>query len=198
MSYIRKSLSEICEIRSGYTARTRLEPAASGGVPAIQLRELRGEREFDTAKAVRLPLGSPVVRYLAGPGDVLFRSRGERNTAVLINPRSKESAVAILPLIVLRPNRDIIDPRYLAWAINQPAAQRYFDKRAFGTNIRMIPKAVLEDLELELPDLGTQRLITELEWLARRERELTHELADRKLELMELALLERAREPRSH
>ncbi len=197
MSYSTKfKLASICEVRSGYTARNRLDPVTEGGVRAIQLRDLEGEKDYDPAKAPLYLLGASSERYWVGPGDVMFRSRGERNTAVVVAPHSNASAVAILPLVVLHPNRDLVDPRYLAWAMNQPPAQRYFDKCALGTNIRMIPKAALDELEVELPDLKTQKLITELDALARRERDLARKLADRKFELAGLALLKHTQQQR--
>lgn len=64
--------------------------------------------------------------------------------------------------------------------------------------MRMIPKAALDDLEVELPDLGTQKLIVEVDELARREYELVHKLADKKLEMMGLALLQRAQRLQAH
>lgn len=192
MRYSQKTISSICQVQSGYTARGRLEPVLEGGVPAIQLRDLQGEDPLDPSSASLYQLDQSFDRYWAKAGDVLFRSRGDRNTAVVIAPESTGAAIAVLPLIILRPNRDVIDPRYLAWAINHPLAQRYFDKCALGTSMRMIPKAALDNLEVELPDLGTQKLIVEVDALARREHELTHELADKKFELVGFALLHRA------
>jgi hypothetical protein len=197
MRYSKKTLSSICEVQSGYTARGRLEPVLAGGVPAIQLRDLKGEDPFDPSVAALYQLDQSFDRYWAKAGDVLFRSRGDRNTAVVIAPESAGAAIAVLPLIVLRPNRDVVDPRYLAWAINHPPAQRHFDKCALGTSMRMIPKAALDDLEVELPDLGTQKLIVELDALARHEHELAYELADKKLELMGFALLQQAQRAQS-
>ena len=183
MTYSRKTrLSTICDVQSGYTARTALKPSASG-VPAVQLRDLRGEADFDPARAETFPLSTPLERYQARTGDLLFRSRGERNTAVVVFSDSKASAIAILPLMVLRPHPDVVDPRYLAWFINQPMTQRYFDGCAHGTAMRMIPKASIDALEIELPGLATQRLIVEIDALARREQALAHELADQKWNL---------------
>src|SRR5665811_339297 len=107
-------LASLCEIQTGYTARSRLEPAESG-TPTIQLRDLRGDEDYDPATAPRFALGDGFDRYRAGAGDVLFRSRGAQNTAVAVAPESNSWAVAILPLLILRPRRDLLDPRYLAW-----------------------------------------------------------------------------------
>lgn len=199
MSYREKiTLSAICEAQSGYTARTGLKSVANGGVPVVQLRDLQAEDDFDPASASLYSLEPPFERYRAGAGDLLFRSRGERNTAVLVALGSDKTAIAVLPLIVLRPNTDIVDPRYLAWFINQPETQRYFGIYAQGQNLRMIPKGCLDDLEVPLPDLEAQRQISEIDALARREHTLAQQLADKKLELTSFALLAQARNAQPH
>lgn len=188
-----RKLSSVCDIQIGYTVKSRLEPIAEGGVPAIQLRDLEGEADFDPAGLPAYPLAMSFERYWARPGDVLFRSRGDRNTAVVVAPDAKTAAIAILPLMVLRPNRDLVEPRYLAWFINQPASQNYFARCAHGTRMRMIPKGCLDDLEVALPDIATQRLVVEIDMLARRERALMQQLADKRFEIANLALLRQVR-----
>ena len=191
-------LAALCEIQTGYTARSRLEPTKAGGVPAIQLRDLHGEDEFDPSGLPLYELGPSFERYWARSGDLLFRSRGERNTAVMIAESAKAGAIAVLPLMVLRPNRNLVEPAYLAWFINQPVSQRYFDKWARGTRLRMIPKNCLDELEVLVPDLATQRAIVEIDALARRERALVFELADKKMELTSFALLRQVRDAQPH
>lgn len=199
MSYSQKRrLAEICDVQSGYTARAALRDTPRGGVPAVQLRDLRGEEDFHPSVAPTYLLSPSFDRYWARAGDVLFRSRGDRNTAVVVAPDTDKAAVAILPLIVLRPNRDAVESRYLAWFINQPATQRYFDACSHGSVMRMIPKAAIDDLEVDLPDLPTQKLIVETDTLARIEHALNIQLADRKLELTKFALLARVRKAQLH
>lgn len=194
---VENHLSDICEVQTGYTARGRLEPVGQG-VPAIQLRDLQADDVFDPAGLPLYALGQSFDRYWAGPGDVLFRSRGERNTAVMIAPDSKGAAVAVLPLMVLRPRRELIEPAYLAWFINQPVTQRYFDKCAQTSGLRMIPKGALDDLVVTVPDLATQRLIVAVHALAREEQALAQRLADKKREFLEFALLRQARNAQLH
>lgn len=200
MTYRDKSyrLASLCEIQTGYTARSRLEPVPQGEIPALQLRDLQGQEELDLRAAPLYALEGHVDRYRAGPGDVLFRSRGEQNTAIAIAGDIANAAVAVMPLMVLRPKRELVDPRYLAWFINQPSSQRYFDSCARGTGLRMIPKQCLDDLEVPVPDLPTQRLVVEIDSLARRERALTLQLADKKLELTRFALLRQVRSAQPH
>ncbi|MGQ4878880.1 restriction endonuclease subunit S [Billgrantia sp. LNSP4103-1] len=190
-------LTAVCEIQSGYTARKKLEPAPHGGVPAVQLRDLEGDCDFDPAGLPLYQLSGSTDRYWARPGDILFRSRGERNTAVRVAPDAQVGAIAMLPLLVLKPH-EVIDSGYLTWFINQPSSQRYFDKCARGTRLRMIPKKCLDELEIVVPDLETQRRIAEVADLARREHELMLRLAEKKMEFTNFALLEQVRKAQPH
>lgn len=185
-------LADACTIHTGYTARGRLEPVAAGGVLAIQLRDISPEGIVDPERLTRVQLDGLADRYFVRTGDVVFRSRGERNTASALDERLQEPALAVLPLMVLRPKRDVVTPEYLAWAINQPPAQRHFDSAARGTNIRMIPRSSLDDLELDVPDIETQGKIVVVDALAERERELTQLAADTRRKMISLLLVERA------
>ncbi len=186
-------LANACTIQTGYTARGKLEPATAGGVLAIQLRDISPCGLVDPKLLTRVQLGDLADRYFVRTGDVLFRSRGERNTAYAVDERMQEPALAVLPIMVLRPNRDVVTPEYLAWAINQPPAQRYFEVAACGTNIRMIPRSSLEDLELDVPDIRIQRRIVAVDALAERELELSQVAAELRREMMNLILVEQAR-----
>lgn len=185
-------LADACTIHTGYTARGRLEPAAIGGVLAIQLRDISPEGLVDPDRLTRVHLDGLADRYFVRTGDVVFRSRGERNTASALDERLQEPALAVLPLMVLRPRRDVVTPEYLAWAINQPPAQRHFDSAARGTNIRMIPRSSLDDLELEVPDIETQKKIVAVDTLAERERALSLRAADARRKMIGLILVKRA------
>jgi hypothetical protein len=185
-------LADACTVHTGYTARGRLEPTTAGGVLAIQLRDISPEGLVDPERLTRVQLEGLADRYFVRAGDVVFRSRGERNTASALDERLREPALAVLPLMVLRPNRNVVTPAYLAWAINQPPAQRHFDMAARGTNIRMIPRSSLDDLELDVPDIETQERIVVIDALAERERELTQVAADTRRKMMSLILVERA------
>lgn len=185
-------LSEVCSIHTGYTARSRLEPTAKGGILAIQLRDFSPEGVVDPECLTRVQLEDVADRYFVRAGDVIFRSRGERNTAAALDDRLQEPALAVLPLMVLRPKRHVVTPEYLAWVINQPPAQRHFDSAARGTNIRMIPRSGLDQLEIDVPDIKTQEEIVAVDALAERERKLSLLAAETRRKLMGLILVERA------
>ncbi|WP_245435133.1 restriction endonuclease subunit S [Methylocystis rosea] len=180
-------LAECCEIQTGYTARARLEPAPEG-VRVVQLRDIGAEGEIDIEKLERVTISDPADRYLVAAGDVVFRSRGDRNIAIALETGFAEPAIAISPLFVLRPNPGVITADYLAWSLNQPEAQRQIDAIACGTGIRMVPKAGLDALHIAVPDLETQRRMMAIDRLAARERRLLLALAEKRRALTNLVL----------
>lgn len=191
-------LSSLCALQMGYTARSRLEPASEGGVLALQLRDISADGDIGIHTLSRVQLPELSDRYMVGSGDVVFRSRGERTTATAIDESMNEQAVAILPLVILRPDTSIITPQFLAWSINLPATQRHLDSSAQGGSMRMVPKSALDELSIDVPDLATQRHIVSVANLARREAALAASLAEKNLSLTTLALAEAAKRTSEH
>ena len=192
------TLSDVCDIQSGYTARSALVMDEIEGVPAVQLGDLRGDIEVPLASAARFRLEGKLDRYLVSSGDILFRSRGDNNTAVIAVGSAGDQAVALLPLIILRAHDDIVLPKFLMWLINQPEAQRYLNSCARGTKLRMIPRDCLDKLPISIPDLATQELVVEVSRLAAREASLLRELAQKKEEFTSFALLRQVRNAQLH
>ncbi|WP_186394163.1 restriction endonuclease subunit S [Stappia sp. TSB10GB4] len=186
-------LAAVCDIHSGYTARGRLEPQPEGGVPALQLRDVSSNGETLSLPLQRYEIGKLAQHYFVRGGEVVFRSRGEPNAAVAIRDTLPEPIVVIVPLVIIRPDREKLLPEYLAWAINQPDAQRRLGAEAQGTSLRMIPMTVLENLDIPVPELRTQNLIVELAALARQEGRLLHQLATRREHLVTSILGEAAK-----
>jgi hypothetical protein len=180
------ALREVSEIQMGFTARERLQPSESG-TNVIQLRDLTADGMLDTAHLIKCELGKVSPRYLVNDGDILFRSRGERNTAALVAGLTAAS-VAVLPLVIIRPRGTVIDPSYLSWFMNSEWAQGYFDKAAQGTKLRMISRNDLESLPIEIPALATQRRIVEVERLATEERRLSLQLINLRQQLLSSTL----------
>ena len=137
----------------------------------------------------RVQIQAPDKRYYVSAGDVVFRSRGERNTAFALGSDFQESSVAVLPLMIIRSKTGNIIPEYLAWLINSPRSQSYFDAEAQGTSMRMISKSTLDDLDVVIPEVSIQQKIVEVAGLASRERELLSSLANKRARLISASLL---------
>ena len=187
-STVRLKLRNACTIQVGYTARRRLVPVADGGVAAIRLQDVQPGGQVDPRQLVRVRADHLSDKHLVRAGDVLFRSRSDHNNAVALGDEFGDPALALLPLFILRPNPSVILPPFLAWSINQSAAQRHFRKVALGTNMQMISKTALSRLEIDVPEIGTQRHIVAVDELASHERDLSIRMANRRRMWMTLIL----------
>jgi hypothetical protein len=168
-------LFDVARISSGLTVRERLDSNPKG-VLAIQMADLSIGGDLEVRGMARIP--SPHPRYFVSHGDVLLRSRGHATIAWAVPDDLPEPAVAVLPLFIIRPSSDIYDPDFLAWWLNQPDAQTHLQRAAQGQSIRMVSKATLESVPLQLPPLVQQRLIAKAAHLATREAQLMHRLAE--------------------
>ncbi len=182
-------LSEVCDIQTGYTARGRLEAVDIDGVPVITLRDFGGDGIVRAHALQRVKIRPPSQRYYVGAGDVIFRSRGERNTAFALGSDFRESSVAVLPLMIIRSKLGNIIPEYLAWLINSTKSQSYFDAKAQGASMRMISKSTLDNLDIVIPAVSIQKKIVEVAALASHERDILSNLADKRGRLVSASLM---------
>jgi hypothetical protein len=192
---VQMALNQVSDIQMGLTARERLEPMETG-TPVIQLRDLQPDGRFNAGGLIKYELGAVAPRYLVANGDILFRSRGDKNTATTV-AGLRSASVAVLPLVIIRPKIAVVQPDYLSWFINSEWTQEYFDRAAHGTNLRMISRADLEALPIDVPDLRTQERIIEIEHLASEERRLSVQLMDMRSRLLTSKLRGLAKTSRS-
>ncbi|PRB05011.1 restriction endonuclease subunit S [Microbacterium sp. MYb64] len=178
-------LGDICSIRSGLTFRDRLRDVREGGVLAVQQGDLTPAGEFNPDRALRIdaPTHSS---HRVHSDELVIRSRGPFWSAWAPGDYG-EPLVAVAPLFILHPTSDV-HPAYLAWYVGRPAAQRFLTTEAMGTGVKMIPRAVLEKLPIDVPPLATQRVIALSSSLAARERALSLRLSDLRHDLLSTQL----------
>lgn len=128
-------------------------------------------------------------------GTCCFGRGGVTNSAALVGANIGRAVLAA-PMLLIRPNTELVEPAYLQWFINHPATQAVLAGRAAGTAVKMIGKGVLDNLEVALPPLERQRRIVEVAQLSSREAALMQELRGRRKALLEGILLREAQETR--
>ena len=192
------AIGDLCNIQMGMTARGPLDTAELGATLALQLRDINLSGVVDWNTVARIDADDKRDRYLVGSGDIVFRSRGERSTAAVVNPNHDNPVLVVAPLIILRPKTTLVSADYLAWAINQAPVQRQFDEEAQGTNLRMVSKTTLEKATISVPDRETQQRILEIDALAERERALSQQLTAKRYDLMHRLLTDRAAQAVQH
>lgn len=169
-------LKEVTAIKGGHPFPKRMEPVADGAVSVIQMKDLPQGLRMESVNPARIAANGIRPRYLLQRGDLVFRSRGQVNTAVVLQV-DLGKVVAAAPLMTIRVKREALLPDYLCWWIRQSVAQGHFDRHAKGSTGRMIDRTTLENLDIEVPALAIQKQIADLALLGEREQELLTRLA---------------------
>lgn len=154
-----------------------------GDIGVVQMRNVDPETGVDWAGVSRIEL--PPARRIEFliPGDVIFSTRGARNYAVALG-EAPFPAVCSPHFFVLRVRDAAVEPRFLAWQINQGPAQEYLQREATGSHILNIRREVIERLEIAIPSLARQAAIVAFAEAAAREKRLLSTLIDNRQQQM--------------
>lgn len=188
---MKTKLKNLASVQMGYSFRSRLEPEQTGNIAVIQMKDLTEDNLVDHQSLVLIELNDFKEHHKVELNDLVFRSRGQTNTAALLDVSIGSSVVAA-PLLRIRIEKDSILPAYLCWFINQPSSQAYLQSKATGTAIRMIGKSVVDDLEVIVPSIELQQHIVKLEKLSSQEQSLMNKLSIKKRLLMNKVLIDLA------
>lgn len=188
---MKAELKQIASVQIGYSFRSRLESSGSGTVAVIQMKDLTDNNRVDCGRLALVETEPPKAHHIVRPGDLVFRSRGLITTSAILRD---DPGVAIVsaPLLRIRVKGKTVLPEYLNWFISQPPAQAYLTSRAIGTAQKMITKEALESLEVDLPSIQRQRMITELAALAAEEQGLLNKLAAKRGQYISTILMKLA------
>ena len=184
-----KLLSEIASIATGQTFRHKVtNDMKKGRVLAIQIKDI--STDFFNINGVPHKVKAEDIsqKQLLQKGDVLFLAKGNTNKAVVFN--LEEPAVAVSFFFVIRPNQAVVDASYLAWCLNQRETQAIIQRQKEGSLVGSVKKSVLEDLEITLPDISTQKTIANIDRLQRQMQQKTIELLQLQQHLIENQLIQ--------
>lgn len=183
-------LKQLADITMGHSFRSRLERVDGGNLSVIQMKDLTEDNRLDVDGMAQVELADAKLRQYVALNDIVFRSRGQTNTAVLIEQDVGDAVVAA-PLLRIRPSETVL-PAYLAWFINLPTSQGWLASQAKGTAVQMISKKTLEGMEVTVPSIERQRAIVQLAALAADEQRLMKELVGKRKQYIERILMQAA------
>lgn len=160
---------------------------------------LLGIRDFDDNLE---HLGTAIVvdkdvvkkKYILKEDVVLFSSRMQFNAFYLPTDLSK-TYVASSSFTIIKPNPKKVMPEYLIWFLNHPITQYTFSFLSQATGrVSYISAKKLEDIEIELPSLNTQKQIVDIYQLHRKEKRLTIALLQKKEQYIQDTLFKISRQ----
>lgn len=170
-------LGDLAQISAGYPFRGAVDALEPGPVAVLQMRNVENDA-VEWASLTRVNLPSKRQPDYLGPGDVIFTTRGRRNSALALG-NVQGLAVCSPHFFILRVNEpSSLSPEFLAWQINQKPAQEYFQQTATGSYILNITRAAIEGLVITIPPIVLQSHVVALAEAAQHERHLLNDLVD--------------------
>lgn len=164
-------LRQIANIQTGIFAK----PITEGEIVYLQAKHFDENGQLIGSLHPDLNAEGISDKHLLQPGDILFAAKGTKNFATVFESHNIPS-VASTSFFVIRLQGKNVMPEYLAWFLNHPASQKFLKGKAIGTSIASISKAVLEELEILIPDLQTQKAIFKISQLRNVEIKLKHQI----------------------
>lgn len=167
---MRNYLKNLVSIQSGIYSQF----GQTGAAIYLQANNFNAFGDLKLNIKPNLVLNWKTEKHILKEGDVLFAAKGVKNFAVIIKG-NMGACVASSTFLVLRvkdEQRNNLVPEFLVWFLNHHNTLSYLRSKAIGSTMPSITKNVLEDAEINLPDLKTQRTIIAIDALRRKEHQL--------------------------
>jgi len=168
---LKTKLRNISNIQTGLFAKTDSE----GDIVYLQAKDFDENGVLRISLHPDLKMKSNFEKHLLKTGDVLFAAKGTKNFATVYE-RHNQPCVASTSFFVIRLKENIILSEYLAWYLNNPIILQVLKSQAIGSSMVSISKAVLEELEVSIPDLQTQRVVLKITQLRNTEKKLKQQI----------------------
>ncbi|NTW33732.1 MAG: restriction endonuclease subunit S [Bacteroidetes bacterium] len=171
---MKTTLKHIAEIQTGLFAKT----VSNGDIVSLQARHFDEYGQLIAELHPDLKADKIAERHLLKHGDVLFAAKGNKNFAAYYESKNLP-AVASTSFFVIRMKEEyhnLILPGFLVWFINNPETQKFLKDNAIGSSIASISKAVLEELEISIPDLQKQKTILKIIQLRNAEKKIIQQI----------------------
>jgi restriction endonuclease S subunit len=168
---LKSLIKHIAHIQTGLFAK----PSGSGELVYLQ------SKHFDEFGQLHSVLHSDLMaegiseKHLLKDGDVLFAAKGTKNFATVFENHN-EPSVASTSFFVIRPTDNKVLPQFLAWFLNNHTTQTLLKGQAIGTSIPSISKQVLENLEIAVPSVETQKAVLQITKLRNKEKSLKQKI----------------------
>ena len=153
-------LGDIAEINTGYPFRKGITPVKNGSHVVVHARDIQNNGTIQFSDSRVNPAPAPRETHILKSGDVLFLSK--MNPRAIYVEEAVPNAIPTTLFFIIRPDREVLYPGFLTWFLNQPVMQRTLKRAGQGSAIINVPKKLLVDIELTLPDQKTQKAIAEL------------------------------------
>jgi len=184
-----KSILNYQGLSSGYSFRGKIKHLHNGGVRVIQLKDFKDNYTSIGRDCYFIDSDKIKDKYHLELNDILFIAKGTNNYALVYKGIDDTPTIASSALFVLKINKNLANPDFVAWYINQSKVQNYFKTNEAGTYNTSINKTTLEETPIALPSLETQYKIAKIANLHNKELAISNQLIALKNKLTTTQLL---------
>lgn len=183
-------LSDIADIRTGYTFREKVDEVEES-IGTARIAQIKDVREIaETSNSFLLdPSQLPAIDWqgkdkaLVESGTVILPSRGSRGgyfqaSCIMQSSSDPLPLVVTSQFLVITPKADVL-PEFLCWSLNQPAIQFLLSEGAGSQGSAMavmLKTSIGNEIQLTIPSIETQKKILHLNQLWEKEQALTQAL----------------------
>lgn len=180
------SLGECATLSAGFPFRGAIDALEKGVVAVIQMRNVDDAQGIAWQQLTKVDLPTRRAPDLLMPGDVILTTRGRRNFALCLTD-IPGPAVCSPHFFVIRVRQpDTLTPEFLAWQINQKAAQEHIHQSATGSHILNLTRAAVESVPIMIPPLPIQEAAVAMASTSQREVAALQALIDNRRSLVEV------------
>ena len=184
-----KSILKKGGLSSGYSFRGKIQHIHNGGVRIIQLKDFVNEYTAIGEECFLIAGEKIKSKYYLETGDILFIAKGTNNFALVFEQLDDLPTIASSALFVIKVDKKIASPEYVAWYINQSLVQNYLKTNEAGTYVTSINKTTIEGIPIALPPLNLQNKIATISLLHKKEKNILTEVTALKHTLITNQLL---------
>ncbi len=153
-----KKLKNIAKISLGHSFRQAIREDFDVDVFVVEARNIKEGFNLSTKNLFKIKLTVGQDKILQ-KGDVLLSNRTYFKTSVF---NESQKVIPASSVYILRANKEIIIPEFLAIWLNSKKGQNEILKNTTGSAVKTILKKDLENLKIEIPKLEKQKIIVEL------------------------------------
>ena len=188
-------LRNIARVQSGHHSRGKIEPNKDGTHYLLQARDVDAYRfSYRPDRLIRFSPALSRKDWILQSGDVLFMARGARNYSVILH-EIPDLTVAAACFFIVRVSSEKVMPGYLCWYLNQPPCQHYLSRHSGkGVHMPVVRRTVMENIDIPLSPLETQKIIVNINALMQKEEELTGKLVEKRKALLAATCLKAVRD----
>jgi restriction endonuclease S subunit len=183
---MRLKIKDIIIIQSG----VYLKESAIGEVIYLQVKNF-AENGILLSHLPSIVLNDKVKKHLLSENDLLFAAKGFVNFCTVVKEEWGDSVASTSFMVLRIKDKTKILPEYVFWYLNRSDVKTFFKSITAGSVLPSVTKTMMEDFEIDVPDISLQKRIIAITELQQRELVLSNRIMKLKNKLIEKQLIKK-------